>query len=50
MSQWNGCIMSLGIVIGTKALGREAILRIRFGRTASLTLPAVRRDTSIGSI
>lgn len=37
------------LVVGTRALGREAMLRMRFGRIASLTFAEVRRATRIGS-
>lgn len=41
-------MVSAILVVGTRALGREAMLRMRLGRIASLTLAAVRRTTRIG--
>lgn len=41
-------MVSAVLVLGIRALGREAMLRMRLGRIASLTLTAVRRATRIG--
>lgn len=41
--------MSIVMVVGMRALGRAAMLRMRLGRMASFTLVAVRRATRIGS-